>query len=241
MTVTFRAQLQENIVKNGAEYTGDLTKDVTHLIAVKPEGRKYEYGLQWQKKVVSLQWYQDTLSRGMQLDESLYHPTTPASEQGKGAWNRRPRGSPVIGKRPRDSVPAQEPTRKLRRTASAKLGSQNDNLWNDIVGGGFESKESPREPLRSVKSMPAMRAELEHRSMPSPPTSPAAQGQDAVAQEVDIQHGFLDGKRCVIRGFDRKKVRHLSRFSVLIVDHTLGSDLAASTLKQWSHSLRYGC
>ena len=39
--LSFRAQLQQKIDELGGKYTGDLTKHVTHLIAFKPEGKKY--------------------------------------------------------------------------------------------------------------------------------------------------------------------------------------------------------
>jgi DNA replication regulator DPB11 len=149
--VAFRAQLQEHIVAHGGDYRGDLTKSVTHLIANAPEGKKYQYAEQWHVRVVSLRWFQDSLHRGMVLEESLYHPTLPLEEQGKGAWNRDARAEAHRRKRPRDEKPPQEAPRKLRRTASSKLGSQSDNLWEDIMGGGFDSPTPPELPVQPSK------------------------------------------------------------------------------------------
>lgn len=206
--LSFRAQLQRNVVENGGEYTGDLTKDVTHLIAAKPEGKKYEYGLQWQKKVVSLSWYKDTLERGMQLDERLYHPTVPVAEQGRGAWNRRPPPSPRPVKRPREDNSVTEPARKLRRTASARLGSQSQNMWTDIVGGaGFEADQVERPPLNHSVSMPSLRKANGAVRQPH-------NGQIAVTGDpapANIPHSgaaFLAGRHFIIKGFDGRKVGH---------------------------------
>ena len=199
--LTFRARLQNNVMENGGEYTGDLTKDVTHLIAARPDGKKYEYGTQWQKKVVSLKWYKDSLARGMQLDESLYHPSKPIDDQGTGAWNRIiPQPLSQRGKRSREDPAGPEPPRKLRRTASARLGSQSDNLWTDIVGGGgFEVSEQERPPLRPSESLPAIAPHVSDVSVHT--NIPDLDRPDAVA----VGSGYLDGKYFVIYGFDRKR------------------------------------
>ena len=198
--LSFRAQLQKNVIENGGEYTGDLTKDVTHLIAAKPEGKKFEYGTQWQKKVVSLAWYKDTLTRGMQLDETLYHPSTPINEQGIGAWRRSAPPQPQLGKRTREDNTGPEPPRKLRRTASARLGSQSDNLWTDIVtGGGFEGSEQEQPSLRPTKFLPGLRPRSETLHI-----QPEDQASERPAT-VSIDSGYLDGKQFVIDGFDQRK------------------------------------
>ncbi len=204
--LSFRGQLQRNVVENGGEYTGDLTKDVTHLIAAKPEGKKYEYGLQWQKKVVSLKWYKDTLERGMQLDESLYNPTVPVAQQGIGAWTRRPQRSPHSNKRAREETVATEPSRKLRRTTSARLGSQNQNMWTDIVGGaGFGADQIVRPQLKPSVSMPSLQK----------PNGSGKQSHDSMNELVDDENpsdvvrpvsGFFAERNFLIRGFDERKV-----------------------------------
>ncbi|EXJ94206.1 hypothetical protein A1O1_02599 [Capronia coronata CBS 617.96] len=212
--LSFRAQLQRNVVENGGEYTGDLTKDVTHLIAAKPEGKKYEYGMQWQKKVVSLKWYKDSLDRGMQLDETLYHPTIPVAEQGVGAWNRRVQRSPQLGKRAREDDSAPEPSRKLRRTASAKLGGQSQDLWTDIVAGaGFEAKPAERPQLKPSVSMPAIRrgGNITNDSNDRRPQTP----KDGFMTEPSYGNaGFLSGRYFIVRASEEKKEALLQKILV---------------------------
>ncbi|OAP63097.1 hypothetical protein AYL99_02324 [Fonsecaea erecta] len=207
--LAFRAQLQKNVKENGGEYTGDLTKDVTHLIAAKPEGKKYEYGMQWQKKVVSLKWYKDTLERGMQLDERLYHPTVPVPEQGLGAWNRKARGSPQLGKRPREDNIGAEPLRKLRRTASAKFGSQTQDMWSDIVGGaGFEAKKVERPALKPSVSMPGLREIARPATAAGNHQADLINGEPAPGTKT-ASLGFLTGRLFIVKGFEEKKRKHL--------------------------------
>ncbi|KAK4946705.1 protein kinase activating protein dpb11 [Elasticomyces elasticus] len=203
--LSFRAQLQRNVLENGGEYTGDLTKDVTHLIAAKPEGKKYEYGLQWQKKVVSLKWYKDTLERGMQLDESLYNPTFPVDAQGAGAWNRGSQRSPRPAKRVREESSVPEPARKLRRTASAKFGSQTQNLWTDIVGGaGFDADPVGRPHLKSSISMPSL--QQGETSMKQSTKSRTERHEPAADSETHRSNsGFLAGHNFIVEAFDERK------------------------------------
>ena len=203
--LSFRAQLQKNVLDNGGEYTGDLTKDVTHLVAAKPEGKKYEYGMQWQKKVVSLKWYKDTIERRMQLDESLYHPTVPVTEQGVGAWNRKPRPSPQLGKRTREDNVGLEPSRKLRRTASARLGSQNQDMWSDIVSGaGFEAASNERPPLKPSISMPALGRPLKDPS--DSETVEHGRDDSTIGRGTAQSEGILHDCHFMIRCFEPKKV-----------------------------------
>ena len=215
--LSFRAQLQKNVNDNGGEYTGDLTKDVTHLIAAKPVGKKYEYGMQWQKKVVSLKWYKDTLERRMQLDESLYHPTILVTEQGVGAWNRKPRPSPQLGKRIREDITGPEPSRKLRRTASARLGSQNQEMWSDIVGGaGFEAKADEHPQLKPSKSMPALRRPDGPVPEPlKPQADPAMRAADREISNAGI--GILAGRLFMVQCFEDKKVSFYHRPAFLFL------------------------
>ena len=116
--VNFLAWLQESIVTHGGDYRGNLTKDVTHLVANTPEGRKYRYAEQWNIRVVSLCWFKDCIDRGMVMEESLYHPF----EEREKALNREAEAKALLGKRLRDENLTQEAPRKHRRTAGP-LGS----------------------------------------------------------------------------------------------------------------------
>ncbi|KAJ9602940.1 protein kinase activating protein dpb11 [Cladophialophora chaetospira] len=226
--LSFRAQLQKNVKDNGGDYTGDLTKDVTHLIANKPEGKKYEYGMQWQKKVVSLKWYKDSLERGMQLDEALYHPTVPASEQGVGAWNRKPRKSPQLGKRSREDNTGSEPSRKLRRTASARLGSQSQDMWSDIVGGvGFETASSGRPPLKPSKSMPGLRR-------PETTTSGRVQSDKSypeIEQVTAHSEGYLAGCHFMVQCREPKKNEQLHNILTSLGATIIDDDETQATIE----------
>ncbi|KAL1955407.1 hypothetical protein VTO42DRAFT_8563 [Malbranchea cinnamomea] len=128
----FRNRLQELVIANGGDFRRDLTKDVTHLVARAPEGQKYKFATLWNIKTVSLKWLEESIERGMVLEESLYDPLLPVEKQGVGAWNRAvPR---ILEKRPKPVSAGGPRPRKLRRVASVKLGDQNEGIWTDIVG-----------------------------------------------------------------------------------------------------------
>ena len=226
--LSFRAQLQKNVTDNGGIYTGDLTKDVTHLIAAKPEGKKYEYGIQWQTKVVSLKWYKDTLNRGMQLDESFYHPTVSVAEQGVGAWNRKTRASPQPGKRTREENAGPEPPRKLRRTASARLGSQSQDVWSDIVGAGFEAQDDSRPPLKPSVSMPALRRTNQLAEGPQHIQSDPINNESETARP---DGRFLAGYHFLVQCLDQKRNEHLKKILTGLGATLLDEDETQATVE----------
>ncbi|RYP75504.1 hypothetical protein DL771_002389 [Monosporascus sp. 5C6A] len=129
-----RAMIEGKVKSNGGEYVGDLSRRVTHLIAYKPEGKKYKAALNWGIRTVSIEWLNDSIERGMILNEACYDPTLPQEERGVGAWTRREVRRASTGKRLReDPAVAAQGKRKLRKTASMKLNSQSENLWGDIL------------------------------------------------------------------------------------------------------------
>jgi DNA replication regulator DPB11 len=114
------------------------------LISYRTEGAKYKAAKSWGLRIVSPEWLHHSLERGMILDEKLYDPALPEEERGKDAWDRTKPKRTSLGKRLRDdSITSLEGgKRKLRRTASTKLSTQNDGLWGDIVGGSSVAQVS---------------------------------------------------------------------------------------------------
>lgn len=138
--MAYRKLLEDIVNDNGGEYRGNLTKDVTHLIARAPSGNKYSFACEWKIKVVSAEWLTQSLERGMVLEENLFNLLLPESERGQNAWVRKTVSSVSLGKRARDEDAKVLQSRKLRRTASAKLSSQNVGLWSDIVNREIKSE-----------------------------------------------------------------------------------------------------
>ncbi|TID02064.1 S-M checkpoint control protein rad4 [Colletotrichum higginsianum] len=136
-----RASIIEKITANGGAYTGDLTKRVSHLIVAKPEGKKYKAARSWNIRTVSLAWLEQSIERGMILDEQCFDPSMPPEEQGQGAWNKANPRRVLSAKRARSGV-VEGGQRKLRKTASMKLSSQRDTLWGDILGSKTISEPS---------------------------------------------------------------------------------------------------
>jgi DNA replication regulator DPB11 len=209
------------VSQNGAEYHGDLTKIVTHLIVANPSGKKYEHALNWRMKTVSLEWFEQSLERGMVLDESRYNPTLPAEERGKGAWDRIQARTPVIGKRTRDIEQAQATNplkRKLRRSASTKFGTQSDALWAGITSAGFTPDKNEEDdwkeddPQRTTprESTPAAHAKefpLHHTNIGSGAYTAAEPAEDNAAHpNVGINAGIFQGHIVVPYAFDQEKV-----------------------------------
>lgn len=156
-----RCQIVERIKSNGGEYTGSLDRTVTHLIVYEPAGKKYMAAKRWGLQIVALQWIQDSIERGMILDETFYDPLLSPQDIGKGAWTKRELRRKPRAKRQRDpAAGVHNSRRKLRKTASMKLNSQRENMWGEILGQQPSAAdptvscrtEEPTQPLPTVST-----------------------------------------------------------------------------------------
>ena len=219
IAVNYRKELEDLINDNGGNYRGNLTKDVTHLIAKEPSGAKYSYAAQWDIKTVSVEWLEQSLERGMILEESLYHLLLPPAERGRNAWIRRSVSTTSLGKRARDDEIVPPNARKLRRTASARLSSHNDGLWSEINGGEVKIEEKKADSWDEPQKEMADRQEFPEVAQAQ--TSIAAQiaagsrhlershslsTLSSVLCKAPQQEGLFQAKTFLLRGFDEKKV-----------------------------------
>ncbi|KAH6680556.1 BRCT domain-containing protein [Halenospora varia] len=206
-----RMEIAKEVQAHGATYEGDLTKHITHLISFRTEGAKYKAAKSWGLRIVSIEWLRDSLERGMILDERLYDPILPVEKRGENAWDKtKPRTS--LGKRQReDSGAGDASRRKLRRTASAKLNSQSEKIWGDIVGGGnvtevarsgvWDSHEEPTQPNTM--------------SDPKKPQQESGASVRKPLEEIRTRpQGIFSGCRFHFHGFPAKK-------SKVMCDHLL--------------------
>ena len=216
--MVYRKQLEDLITDNGGGYRGNLTKDITHLIAKEPSGAKYNYAGQWNIKIVAVEWLEQSLERGMILDESLYSLALPTSERGRNAWVRRTMSTTSLGKRSRDEELGMQISRKLRRTASARLSSQNVGLWTDIVG--LESKpeeksvsEWDEEGKGSTNYEPKSRIQGSGRTLHGAlefgtTNTDTRTNPGLITANLPHREGIFPGKTFLLEGFDKRQVRH---------------------------------
>jgi len=206
-----RRYIQAKVQESGAEYHGDLTKAVTHLVAAAPKGKKYEYARQWGVKVVALLWLTDSLERGMVLDEALYDPVLPQEHLGRNAWNKAPVESVALGKRAREAdqqLPAavSESRRKLRRTLSSKLNTQTQEIWADITGGSVAAVAAQPADESGAVARAAREESSESRpATPQIPQPPPAKKDAGLPRSLNGQ-ALFQGRLVFIHGFDERKV-----------------------------------
>ena len=221
--VAYRKELEDLINDNGGQYRGNLTKEVTHLIAKVPSGPKYTYAGEWGIKIVSIEWLWQSIERGMILEENLLHLLLPASERGRNAWIRKTSSISPLGKRARDDAgPLQ--SRKLRRTASAKLNSQTNGLWTDIVAAGTESQgkksnewddaQRPNESHADFLKPSTKQSPKAGRLILKVGTQPWEKGDLEAKTALGLSRPWQDvrifqGKIFFIHGFEEKRVCHL--------------------------------
>ncbi|CAF9904535.1 MAG: hypothetical protein ALECFALPRED_008598 [Alectoria fallacina] len=231
----YRKELEDRINDNGGDYRCNLTKDVTHLIAKEPSGAKYSYAGQWGIKIVSVEWLEQSLERGMILDETLYNLLLPPLERGRNAWTRKSFSTTFLGKRARDDEVIPPNARKLRRTASARLSSHNDGLWSEINGGEVKAErikaDAWDEPQKDVvdhrKSLDAAQADtaISAQAVAGYHTlkrSQSVANLSSVLCEAPLAKGLFYAKTFLLRGFDEKKIaileEHLRSHGAQIID-----------------------
>ncbi|KAE8154951.1 BRCT domain-containing protein [Aspergillus avenaceus] len=216
--MAFRNHIQDTAVSNGAEFRKDLTKQVTHLIARDTDSQKYKFATQWNIKVVTVKWFNDSIERGMVLEETLYHPLVPPEQQGAGAWNR---SLPAPREKPADNENASNPRpRKLRRIASTKLGDQNEGIWGEIMGIGSRGSQQneSQTPTNRASILQETKSFASETTLSEAQTSRQQQQQQPPSEQPletsNSRDGFLDGCYFFISGFSSKQIsvlrHHLS-------------------------------
>jgi hypothetical protein len=136
-----RLLIEQTVTSNGGTYSGDMTKATTHLLVADANVKsdKFTYARSWGISTVSFKWFEDSIKRGMSLDESLYVPEMPSDQQGIGAFRTTPpRERTVLGKRVRVAATIDSGKhegscrRKLRKATSLRLEGQSQDFWQEI-------------------------------------------------------------------------------------------------------------
>jgi hypothetical protein len=108
-----RTFIHEQVAALGGEYSPDLTRSCTRLIAEVPSGDKYRYALAWNIPVVTTDWFFDSVNQFASLPTSSYL-LMPSSGRPTGPI---PRSPPLIiqplGRVPQPDTP---PRMSLKRS-----------------------------------------------------------------------------------------------------------------------------
>ena len=217
-----RQDIIRRINDQGGLYNGDLTKTVTHLIAKRPEGPKYDRAKQWGLRIVSLKWFEESLDRGMALEESLYDPLRPLEMQGQGAFIRSFTTETSLGKRNREdaanALAAESGKRKLRRTMSARLNNHSQSMWAEMSAvEGVNPIKTEDEWVDTNEPVKGLRAELQEDA-DSRETTPAAAVDEVLrsASRIETPH---EHKRGLFFGCIFMVVGHEKRVRLNRVQH----------------------
>ncbi|KAK6440701.1 DNA helicase [Oleoguttula sp. CCFEE 5521] len=205
-----RLAIAEMVKNNGAEYHGDMTKQVTHLIVAKPEGAKYAAAKAWGLATVSVKWLSDSLTRGMALDAGLYDPKTPEAEQGIGAFITEVMPRMAALKRARDSESQEDGDtgpRKLRRSASSRLQSHSQNVWQGISVEDSELQPADQSDF-SLGDEDSQQTVGHEAPTPTEPKS-ASFSAPYPTQVVQRPQGFFTGLHVFLHGFGSSQQQRL--------------------------------
>jgi DNA replication regulator DPB11 len=201
-----RQAIIQTISDNGAEYRGNLTAVVSHLIVKEPTGKKYQWARENGVHVASYEWLTQSLERGMALDVSFFNPLMPDGMRGRGAWRRlEDLASPLRKRsRPDNSTAARADAnrRKLRRTASAKIESQSASIWSDITGGISQPKPAADDDSQEI--VPLEEAGSAAIEQPDASTLPLSASHSGARKPAPV--GAFEGSVIYVHGFDARKV-----------------------------------
>ncbi|KAK6512173.1 hypothetical protein TWF481_001064 [Arthrobotrys musiformis] len=206
-----RHRIQKITEENGGIYNGDLTKQVTHLVASSPEGKKYQFAKQWGISIVSVEWFHQSVERGMSLDEAYFSFDLPASERGQGAWVRSATGKRKLSEREGSDgrVKSDPAKRKIKRAASDRLSSGSQTLWGDIMGTKAVKVDKPNEWGSDAPPPPQQRANSKAGSSAASAVDAAYVNVRASVSMSDLQpevpKKMFHDKGFHVYGFDSEK------------------------------------
>lgn len=193
-TVSQRQSLVDAIKSHGGEYSGALSKNNSHLIVADVKSEKYVKACMWDIKTVTIEWLEQSIERGMVLKEKFFAPTLPPNQIGVGAFvplQRKAKRSRTSAE-PKDNAASHK--RKMRRTASSKLNSQNETLWADI--NSLEVRDDLNVP--NAWQDDSVELNRPRKSLPN---------QDIpVKPLLDRPAGLFSGWTCCIHGFSADRV-----------------------------------
>ncbi|KAG8424120.1 protein kinase activating protein dpb11 [Metarhizium acridum] len=233
-----RDEIAAKITANGGQYTADLTRRCTHLVVSKPEGKKFTAAKSWGVYTVTLGWLDQSIQRGLILEEAKFDPLLPVEEQGVGAWNKEDPRRASLGKRSRSASSntngaIERGARKLRKTASMKLNSQRNNLWGDILGRsasreysfGNEQADSEQQPRQQATPEPTIQQPHQHHQH----------------HQLPSQHDNGVFANCVfaIDGFSEKRQTVLEDTIATLGGSVASSLREAATHRPTEHSHRF--
>jgi len=172
----------------------------------------------------------------MALHTALFDPRMPSEQQGQRVLKPTATDTVTLGKRQRESVStntlAESGKRKLRRTLSSKLESQQEAIWADITDAA--SGRQPSQLGQEVENRPTSadvqgNTNLDSTKLHVRPDATGNSRKQIVPQEVEADSfsiranpiGLFHGVNISVHGFEGKKVRQSAPSSTKFVGLTI--------------------
>lgn len=149
-----RTEIEQLVTRHGGSYTGDLTKENTHLIAGSATGKKWEAVKAWRCDicVVGVEWLLESINRGASLDEKHFTLDLDPTVRGHASWFLS-RPLPSIDKY--DSVEIIDDKRKRtdgqdrqrKKLMKRMSNTSTDGLWTEILVNQPDKSLAPFIPM----------------------------------------------------------------------------------------------
>ncbi|XP_031393940.1 DNA topoisomerase 2-binding protein 1 isoform X2 [Punica granatum] len=198
-----RKEMQEHIMQNGGNYSAELTKKCTHLIAEAPEGDKYKVARRWGHiNIVTKKWFGQSIARKACLNEESY-PV---------------QGGSTVSSRAMSGCSSRQPSQDkgLRNSQSAfSLVVGDSNLSSaaaaDKVDPDLEATLSQN--MSTMFSNPQVFAREEDRKIPTVQPSNETHHDSCVAKDSETEDDendlYLSECRLGFVGFEASELRRL--------------------------------
>ena len=181
----------------------NLTKDEHVLIAYEPTGLKYEFAQRFSIKTVSIEWLDQCIERGMVLEDKYFNHLIPREVRGTNAWIRKSSSNVSLGKHGRDEINSGR-SRKLRRTASAKLDTVNTGIWAEISQPiKDDTLDDDKSRVSNIQAAPNLEPIID---LPHPAP------RQSLVGENEQPKSLFDGKAFALFGFSSHKASRVEHY-----------------------------
>lgn len=211
LDVGMRVQIEQLVTQNGGLYTGDLTKENTHLIAGSASGKKWEAVNSWQCdiRMVGIEWIFESVKRGASLDERYFKLGLSPDVRGQNSWYPArvvPGDSDAaelsFSNDKRRIPPAQQGQRKrlMKRASTLK----DDGLWTEILKNDTSLEHSLQLPKDETSTeLPTISLDLPSGLHNLNDTDLGQMSMNLLPEELTT--GIFDGHCFYISGFPTRE------------------------------------
>lgn len=195
LEVELRTQIEQIVTQHGAHYSGDLTKENTHLIAGSASGKKWEAVIAWQCdiSVVGVEWVYESIKRGASLDEKFFRLELSPEVRGQTSWYP-PKAVPkpdIL-----DDTPSPDTAKRKRPLAASAARKRLSKRASTLATDGLWIEILKREDTENEVDLPQVPEEVERHGKEG-----GLGASDLNLLPDELTRGIFDGRSFYVTSF----------------------------------------